>query len=107
MSCKLTSPPKVSKKVSPYKHAWVADGNFAYVLNIDGLVTARIWQWDDGTWQMRIKFAKNPVARSGERPTLEEAFKASDRLLHKHLPHVWTVTDARAIISSWKGDLNL
>ena len=33
------------------------------------------------------------------------AAKTVDRLLYKKFPHVWTVTNARAIIAPWKGDL--
>jgi uncharacterized metal-binding protein len=104
----IVSTPKKKEKQSPYKHAWVRDDNGLYGLII-GEDVFFIWEarggvWNKILWKMSASIGGKKYR--GERPTLEEAAKASDRLLYKNLPHVWTVTDARAIIDPWRGDLN-
>lgn len=103
MSIKIDVPVKPPKP-SPYKHAWVkvAENDFHFV--VEGCITQRIW-YDaaEDLWFMSCS-AKGKTYK-GTRATLEEAAKASDRLTYKNFPHIWTVTDARAIIDSWKGVL--
>ena len=41
----------------------------------------------------------------GNRPTLEEAFKATDRLIYQHARKYWLRMDSRVIMEPWKGDL--
>ena len=66
---------------------------------------ARVWKDPAGRpWRMRVK-ADGKVF-SGERETLEDAFKATDRLVYKHFPHVWTSTNCRVILDLWAGDLS-
>ena len=102
----IVSAPKKKEKQSPYTYAWVSDSDVdSYSLHIAGVITQRIWV-QDGVWCMRTTVYNNGKSGfAGHRPTLEEAAKASERLLYKNFPHVWTVTDARAIMKSWKGDL--
>jgi hypothetical protein len=42
----------------------------------------------------------------GNRPTLEDAFKATDRLIFLHTKDIWAKSDASAVLESWKGVLN-
>ena len=41
----------------------------------------------------------------GKRPTLEEAFKATDQLIFQHARKYWLRMDARVVLAPWKGDL--
>lgn len=106
----IVSAPKKKEKQSPYTYAWVMDADVDnYSLRIVDVVTQRIWL-QDGIWCMRTVFNNSVGGESvftGQRQTLEEAAKASDRLLYKNFPKEWTVTDAHAIVDSWRGDLNL
>lgn len=105
MSLRITSPPKVSKKVSPYKHTWVLqpDGSFTLRVN-ETMVVMRVYE-QKPKWHVVAVIAGKTYR--AERETLEDASKAADLLLYKKFPKEWTVTDARVIIGSWKGDLNL
>lgn len=100
----LSVPEKVSKKVSPYKHTWIQETDGSYTIRVGVLFLARLYQFND-LWRMAVRV--NGKTYRGERPTLEDAAKAVDRLLYKNLPKEWTVTDARCIIGPWRGDLNL
>lgn len=91
------------KKPTPWaKYTWVREENGVFGLVI-GEDVFFIWE-EHGTWIMTAKIGDKHFR--GERRTLEDAAKASDRLLYKNLPKVWTVTDARVIINPWRGDLN-
>jgi hypothetical protein len=108
VSLKIEVPAK-RPKVSAYKYAWVRDTNVdSYKLHISPLLLQLIWA-EDNAWYMRTAFydaAGKETVFSGYRPTLEAAFKASDRLLYKNFPKEWTVTDARAIMASWSGEIS-
>ncbi len=41
----------------------------------------------------------------GSRPTLEEAFKATDRLIYKEAKEYWLKSDASVVLEQWKGTL--
>ena len=41
----------------------------------------------------------------GNRPSLEEAFKATDQLIYQHARKYWLRMDASVVLESWKGDL--
>lgn len=103
MSVIVTAPPK-KPKVSAYKYAWARDDNGLFGLIIDTRAVLYIWQ-DGREWRMTAQFGDKKY--NGTRSSLEGAAKAADRLLYKNLPKEWTITDARAIIRPWEGDLNL
>jgi len=101
----IVSAPAKKEKQSLYKYAWVLDTDVnSYNLTIPGLITQNICEFEN-EWHMNTHLGNKHFV--GVRPTLEEAFKASDRLLYQHFPKEWTVTDARAIMASWREDLNL
>ncbi len=57
----------------------------------------------DGKWEMLLQV--NGKRYVGSRPTLEEAFKATDRLIYKEAKEYWLRSDARAVLEQWKGTL--
>jgi hypothetical protein len=99
----IVKEPEKKKAASWAKYTWVKDDNGRFVLVV-GVDTFYIWE-QAGYWYATAHI--DGQSYHAERPTLEEAAKAADRLLYKKLPKAWTVTDARGIISPWKGDLNL
>ncbi len=74
----------------------------SYTLRVGVLFLARLYQFNK-LWRIAVRI--NKIIQRTEQPTLEAAAKAADRLLYKHFPKEWTVTDPRVIIDSWKGDL--
>ena len=57
----------------------------------------------DGKWAMTANISGKHY--SGERPTLEEAYKACANLLFKHAKGHWLRMDARAVTAPWKETL--
>jgi hypothetical protein len=103
LSLRITSPPKVSKKVSPYKYTWKLETDSSFTLRVAKDFLARVYAIKS-VWRMAVKM--NGKLYRGERATLEAASKAVDRMLYKNFAHAWTMTDARCIIAEWKGDLD-
>ena len=104
----LITVPAKKPKENACKYFWKLAPNsaddFYLVIGLDN--GARIWKDPAGRpWRMRVK-ADDKVF-SGERETLEDAFKATDRLVYKTFPGVWAQTDCRVIVATFEGDLNL
>ena len=97
----IVKEPAKKAKASPYTYAWVKDANGRFILEV-GVDTFYIWE-QAGFWHATAHIAGQSY--HSERPTLEEAAKAVDRLLYKKFPRVWTQTDARAIIRPWAGNI--
>ena len=72
-----------------------------FTLELDGL-TARIWH-EAGVWNARVGADGNVYVAA--RPTLEETFKDTDRLIYKHRPAAWTETDCRCIMKTFMGEI--
>ena len=53
----------------------------------------------DGKWAMTANISGKHY--SGERPTLEDAFKACANLLYKHAKDFWLRMDTRAVTAPW------
>jgi hypothetical protein len=53
----------------------------------------------DGKWSMTANISGKHY--SGERPTLEDAFKACANLLYKHAKDFWLRMDTRAVTAPW------
>lgn len=104
MSVEIKSKPKVSKKISPYKYEWRVEPDGSFTLRIDQRFKARVYE-DKSVW--RLVVVMGPKTYRGERDSLEAASKSIDRMIYKKLPGVWTVLDARVIMASWKGNLQL
>ena len=58
----------------------------------------------DGKWDMVLEV--NGKRFVGNRPTLEEAFKATDHLIYKQAKDYWLRSDASVVLEPWKGVLN-
>ena len=58
---------------------------------------------EDGKWSMAVRIGKQNY--SGERPTLEEAFRATADLLYKHAKEFWLCMDSQAVTAPWAGEL--
>lgn len=100
----IVKAPAKKEKQSPYSYTWKTIGENCFELDIEGKIKLRIWQMRGKTvWYIRARIGAQNFY--GERYTLESAAKACDQMLYKKFPHVWTVTDARVIISPWKGEL--
>jgi hypothetical protein len=98
----IVKEPAKKAKASPYTYAWVMADTGLLSLTFDE--NEMCLYEEAGLW---IATATIDGKRyRAARQSLEDAAKAADRLLYKKFPHVWTQTDARAIISPWKGDLN-
>lgn len=54
-------------------------------------------------WQMEVRI--NGHKYKGTRPTLEEAFKAADRLIYEKAKDVWLQSRCGAVIAPWVGNL--
>jgi hypothetical protein len=98
----IVSAPKKKDKQSPYTYAWTKVKEDAFELQVPEKITMLIWR-DGVIWHMRSLIGMQRFF--GVRASLEDAAKAADHLLYKNFPQIWTVTDARAIMKSWKGDL--
>ena len=104
MSIIVKEPERKKKDPTSWaKYTWV-EGPTGYTLRVEDRFLARIYE-DAGLWKTAIKTVEE-IDRANH-SDLETAAKYVDRLLYKKFPHVWTVTNARCIISPWKGDLNL
>ena len=57
----------------------------------------------DGKWDMVVEV--NGKRFVGSRPTLEEAFKATDHLIYKQAKDYWLRSDASVVLEPWKGTL--
>ena len=57
----------------------------------------------NGKWNMTANISGKHY--SGERPTLEDAFKACANLLYKHAKDFWLRMDTRAVTAPWKETL--
>ena len=100
----IVKEPEKKAKPSIYAHTWVKKDDNDFELHVEGTIMLRIWRTSAETWSMLGRIGEKTY--KGTRPSLEEAAKAADRLLYKKFPHVWTTTDARAIIAPWRGDLH-
>ena len=98
----ITAPAKKQKE-NACKYFWKDDERAGYVLVIDESNGARLWE-EAGQWHMRA--ALKGQTYTGARDTLEDAFKATDRLVYKNFPHVWTSTNCRVILEKWEGVLS-
>lgn len=99
----IVKAPAKKEKQSPYKYAWKKDECGRFVLEFE---KNAFYIWEQaGVWTATAHIGGQNY--HAKRPTLEAAAKAADRLLYKTFSHVWTQTDARVIISPWRGDLIL
>jgi hypothetical protein len=98
VSLVITAPVKV--KSTPYKYAWLA-GPDGYTLDL-GTLTARIWAVA-GVWNAEVRVGEKRYLAA--RPTLEAAFKASDRLIYRNRPECMWVTDCKEVIRTFEGEL--
>ena len=57
----------------------------------------------DGKWDMVVEV--NGKRFVGSRPSLEEAFKATDHLIYKEAKEYWLRSDASIVLAPWKGTL--
>jgi hypothetical protein len=57
----------------------------------------------NGKWVMTVKLHGQKY--SGERPTLEAAFKATANLIYKHARPFWLRMDARAVTEPWAHEI--
>jgi hypothetical protein len=67
--------------------------------NVDARLTRTL-----SVWQMRVRIDKQWYA--GTRTSLEEAFKAADRLIYLKAKDVWLKSKCTAAIAPWVGNLN-
>jgi hypothetical protein len=101
MSLIVKEPEK--KKPTPWaKFAWIKASEDNFTLRVGYEFLARIYK-DAGLWKSAV-MTKSGVDRV-EHPDLETAAKYVDAFLYKKFPRVWTITDARVILTPWKGDL--
>lgn len=85
----------------PNPNAWRLEGE-AWVLKPGSGVEAKLWP-EAGRWAMTL--AVSGKTFRGVRPTLEEAFKATDALLYQEAKKVWLKTLCHAVIAPWAGKL--
>jgi hypothetical protein len=71
---------------------------FAPAQNVNANLTER-----EGKWTMVVDIEGNHYV--GNRPTLEEAFKATDQLIFKHARTYWLRSICRAVVSPWCSEL--
>ena len=100
----IVKEPERKKKdpVSWAKYTWVEELTGGYTLRVEDRFLARIYE-AAGLWKTAIKTAEG-IDRA-DHSDLETAVKYVDRLLYTKFPHVWTVTNARCIISPWAGNI--
>jgi hypothetical protein len=60
---------------------------------------------ENNVWKMLIVIDKQRY--TGERPTLEEAFKVTDKLIFQKAKQAWLNSDCKAVIAPWQGDLDI
>jgi hypothetical protein len=93
-------PRKIRMDSIPDRPTWVAIEN-GYKLETTNLYATLIFV---DKWQISAIIKKQKY--TGTRDTLEEAFKALDRLISKYMREIWVIIDCRAVMSPWMGDLN-
>lgn len=71
---------------------------FAPAPNVNANLTER-----DGSWTMVVDIDSKHYV--GSRPTLEEAFKATDRFLYLHARTFWLRSICHAVIAPWCSEL--
>jgi hypothetical protein len=71
----------------------------SYVYAPDDRVNAHL-QERDGKWIMQVVIDGKRYA--GERPTLEQAFKATTNLIYKHAKEFWLRMDSHAVIRNFE-----
>jgi hypothetical protein len=90
--------------IAPAATDWFATNDGYYLecepVNARLEMLAETFSLDTKTvWQMRVRIG-NQWYR-GERPTLEEAFKAADRLIYEKAKDVWLKSKATAVTSKF------
>jgi hypothetical protein len=78
-----------------YKWQEVLD---SFVFNPDEKVNVILAE-DAGKWTMTAELMGKRYV--GDRPTLEEAFKATANLIYKHTKEYWLRMDARPVTAPW------
>jgi hypothetical protein len=96
----LTAPPK--KEPAPLmKWAWVlADAGYRLK---SPEVLATLKPVNDKEWSMSAKIVGKWY--TGTRPSLEEAFKVLDQVIHREAIETWLNTNVHAVVEPWMGDL--
>lgn len=85
------------KGVATELHPWTAMMG-TYLFRPDKSVSITLAE-RSGTWTMSAVIKGQRY--SGERPTLEEAFKATANLLFKHAKDFWLRMDPRVVTEPW------
>ena len=98
----LTTPPK-RPKLSDCQFFW-KQTNGEYRLELLNGEYLNICA-DGGKWYGRA-FLHGHMYVGEPRATLEEMFKAIDRVFYKAYPEFWTKTDVSVVIAPWSGELN-
>lgn len=83
-------------KAALYHWEATLDGGYAFnpVDSVSAVLTPA-----DGEWHMLVEVDGKRYA--GARPTLEDAFKATDRLLYKQARDYWVKSICRAVLEPW------
>lgn len=69
-----------------------------YIFDPDETVRIEIFE-ESGKWKSRVVIEGQKY--SAERPTLEEAYKATSDLLYKKAKKYWLRQDAKAVMDPW------
>ena len=101
----------ISKPVKPpaasdYLYAWEKmKGEQAYKLNIPPASRLQLWnpKYDGAVWKMHAELGGKKY--TGERDTLEEAFRAVCGLLHKYHKDIFWRIDTHVVVDNWRGEL--
>lgn len=78
---------------------WEENAN-GFILRLPNKQYAKLIKFDN--W--KIDAILNNKAFKGERPTLEEAFRALDKVIHRETDGIWTKINPRVIIREFSGD---
>lgn len=87
----------------PEPKAWKAVGA-GYEFSTDGCA-ASITPFADGHWQMTLNMGRKRYV--GLRSTLEEAVKATNKLMHDKANEAWSGSRWGVVLAPWEGDLNV
>jgi hypothetical protein len=104
MACKQTvQPPMGVQPEEPEPKVWKVSGP-GYEFSAEGCV-ANIMPCTDGHWHMVVHVGAKHYY--GNRPTLEEAAKATNKLMHDKANEAWSGSHWGVVLAPWQGDLNV
>ena len=102
----MSTPPLVGvQPEEPEPKAWKEVGP-GYAFSTDGC-DASITPFADGHWQMILSISAGRKRYVGLRPTLEEAVKATNKLMHDKANDAWSGSRWGVVLAPWEGDLNV